>query len=245
MKEIGQDFLIEAERAGENLRREGIKMVFFDMDDTLVKTGEGFQKYIGEFSEWVAGESGLKRKEVHRRYMETIMGLRGEFSVRPEISGATMEIVRRWCGVEEGREHDEATEKIMELYLDPFEECEGAREVVDLVFNAAVRMGVITLAGEEWTRRKIRKHFFGRFEGFYCVDTAGKKDRRAWESALDEFEVLPEEVMVVGDSWESDILPALDLGIKKVIWINARGEHYEDERVIEIGGIGELKDLLI
>ena len=44
----------------------------------------------------------------------------------------------------------------------------------------------------------------------------------------------------MGDSWKSDILPVLDLGVKKVVWVNAREEYREDERVIEIGGIGEL-----
>ena len=235
----------EVERLSEYLGNGGIEMVLFDMDSTLVKTTEGFQESIWEFSGWIAEESGLEVEEVHERYMEVIKGLRGEFSVRPEVSGATMEIVRMWCGVEESEKYDKEIGKMMKLYLDPFEECEGASEIVDLVFKTGVRTGVVTIAGEEWTRRKIRKHFFGKFEDFYCVDSAGKKDILAWNKGLSDLEVLPEKVMVIGDSWKSDIVPALELGVKKIVWINIRGEEHKDERVIEIGEIGELKDVLI
>ena len=96
----------EVEMAKEYLKNEGIEMVLFDMDSTLVKTSEGFQESIWEFSEWIGERSGMKVEEVHRRYMETIVSLRSEFSVRPEISGVTMELVRRWCGVEEGKGYE-------------------------------------------------------------------------------------------------------------------------------------------
>lgn len=245
MEDRERSRLGEVERAKEHLKSEGIEMVLFDMDSTLVKTMEGFQESIWEFSGWIAEESGLEIEEVHERYMETIKGLRDEFSVRPEVSGVTMEIVRLWCGVKESKRHDEAVEKMMELYLDPFEECKGGSEIVDLVFKTGVRTGVVSIAGEEWTRRKIRKHFFGKFEHFYCIDPAGKKDTLAWNKGLGELGVLPEKVMVIGDSWKSDILPALELGVKKIVWVNGGGEKYGDEKVIEIGGIGELKDVLV
>ena len=245
MEDRERSKLGEVERIGENLKSDGIKKIFFDMDSTLVKTAEGFQESIWEFSGWIAEEGGLEMEEVNERYMETIVGLRGEFSVRPEISGATMEIVRRWCGVEESERYDEEVGKMMELYMDSFEECEGASEIVDLVFKTGVWMGVITLAGEEWTRRKIRKHFFGKFEDFYCVDPAGLKDTKAWKKGMNELNVLPENAMVIGDSWKSDIVPALELGVKKIVWINRKGEDHKDERVIEIGGIGELKEILL
>ena len=206
---------------------------------------KGFGRVFGRFSGWIAGESGLEVEEVFERYKETIKGLGDEFSVRPEVSGATMEIVRMWCGVGESERYDKEVEKMMELYMNPFEECERASEMVDLVFKTGVRTGVVSIAGEEWTRRKIRKHFFGKFEDFYCVDPAGKKDTLAWNKGLSELEVLPEKVMVIGDSWKSDILPALELGVKKIVWINIRGEEHKDERVIEIGEIGELKSVLI
>ena len=245
MEDREKSRLSEVELAKEYLKSEGIEMVLFDMDSTLVKTSEGFQEHIGMFTDWIAEEGDLEKEEVYGRFMETIIGLKGGFSVKPEISRVTADIVRKWCGVEENEGYEEAVEKLMEMYMDPFEECEGASEVVDLVFKTGVRMGVVTLAGEEWTRRKMGKYFNGKFEGYYCVDTAGKKDMMAWERALNRFEVLPDKVMVVGDSWESDILPALELGVKKVIWINARGEDHKDERVIEIGGIKELKDILM
>jgi len=99
MEDRERSKLGEVERIGENLKSDGIKKIFFDMDSTLVKTAEGFQESIWEFSGWIAEEGGLEMEEVNEKYMETIVGLRGEFSVRPEISGATMEIVRRWCVV--------------------------------------------------------------------------------------------------------------------------------------------------
>ena len=245
MKEKGQEFQVEVERAKEYLKNEGIEMVLFDMDSTLVKTSEGFQKHIRIFTDWIAGESRLEKEEVHGRFMEIMIGLKSELSVKPEISRVVADMVRRWCGVEENGKYEGAVEKLMEIYMDPFEECEGASEVVDLVARTGVRMGVVTIAGEEWTRRKIGKYFNGMFEGYYCIDPAGRKDTMAWERGLERFEVLPEKVMIVGDSWKSDVLPALELGVKKIVWVNVRGEKHEDKRVIEIGGVKELKEVLL
>ena len=38
----------EVERLSEYLRNEGIEMVLFDMDDTLVQTSKGFRESIWE-----------------------------------------------------------------------------------------------------------------------------------------------------------------------------------------------------
>ena len=232
----------EVEKARGYFQREGIEMVLFDMDSTLVKTTEGFRESINEFCQWVKEESGSEdeAEEIQRKFLEIYGPLRAEFGVYPVISEVIAENVRRQYGLAEDERYEQAVKELMEIYRSPFEICGGAKEMVEVVFGSGVRTGVVTIADDEWTKIKMREYFFGKFEGQYCIDTMGKKDVAAWKKGLERFGVEAEKVMVVGDSWWGDIVPALELGVKKVVWINEKGEDHKDERVIEIRGIKEL-----
>jgi len=82
-----------------------------------------------------------------------------------------------------------------------------------------------TLADIEWTQIKIenmKKQFGIRDLPFFTTDIDRPKDWKApIEGALSKGIEL-HELLVVGDSLDSDILPAISLGIKHLIWIDRR-----------------------
>lgn len=243
-KEVSQE-RSEVEVAREYFQKEGIEMVLFDMDSTLVETTEGFKRYITEFGDWIRGKSGSSDRAefIYEKFFSAYKGLREEFGVYPTISEVIADNLRKEYGLVKDEEYEVALMRLMKVYRDPFKECQGARKVVELVMASGIRTGVVTIAGEEWTQVKIREHFFGQFEGYYCVDALGKKDKWAWKRGLDKFGIQADEVMVVGDSWWSDVVPALQLGVNRVVWVNEDNEDYQDERVLEIRGIRELREV--
>jgi putative hydrolase of the HAD superfamily len=50
-----------------------------------------------------------------------------------------------------------------------------------------------------------------------------KPDPRIYQLALDYFNVLPEDTLFVGDSWEADVAGPLQIGMKAV-WLNKYGK---------------------
>ncbi|MFA6376090.1 MAG: HAD family hydrolase [Candidatus Paceibacterota bacterium] len=74
---------------------------------------------------------------------------------------------------------------------------------------------------------------------------AKKPDEKAFLAVLEKMQADPEEAMMVGDSLENDILPALALGMKAIL-IDRGGIHpkIDDPSIIKISSLGELKRYL-
>ena len=71
-----------------------------------------------------------------------------------------------------------------------------------------------------------------------------KPDPRIFKIAMQEARCQPHELLHVGDSWENDVLGALDVGAIPVFFNrNATGQ--EPQSVIEIGSLAELSSLLL
>lgn len=57
-----------------------------------------------------------------------------------------------------------------------------------------------------------------------------KPDRRIFEVALDELQAEPSEALMVGDSWEADVLGAYRAGIKP-LWLNVAQKPSQDPQL--------------
>lgn len=84
----------------------------------------------------------------------------------------------------------------------------------------------MTHAEKQWTFDKLRS-FRGLFKAKVSTPIDEPKDKQAWLEGMEELGVGPEGVMIVGDSVTSDVIPALQLGVKKVIWIS-NGRKWEE-----------------
>ena len=75
-------------------------------------------------------------------------------------------------------------------------------------------------------------------------DGIDKPDPRIFEIAMQEAQCRPHQLLHVGDSWENDVLGALNAGATPVFFNrNATGQ--EPQSVIEIGSLAELSSLLL
>jgi len=73
---------------------------------------------------------------------------------------------------------------------------------------------------------------------------ARKPDLKAFLAVLSKMKVDPEEAVMVGDSLENDILPALAIGIKSVLIDRENKIQADDPAIIKISSLKELKRFL-
>jgi putative hydrolase of the HAD superfamily len=113
----------------------------------------------------------------------------------------------------------------------------GARELLKSLRKLGIWIGVIT--NGQWSRQTEKLHAL-RLENLInemiVSETIGSKKpaQSFFEHALARAGVSPNECIVVGDLWETDIQGALNIGLDS-IWLNRYGHTYEPTaKVIEV-----------
>lgn len=103
-----------------------------------------------------------------------------------------------------------------------------------------------TLAGQDWTRVKIEnmKKMCGIDNiPFYTTSIESSKD---WERPVSDalnLGLTHQNILVIGDSLDSDIFPAQNLGVKNLIWIDRRDQNNTKENPYEIQDLIVVKTL--
>lgn len=124
----------------------------------------------------------------------------------------------------------------------------GVREVLTSLRAQGVRLALLTKGDLSVQRRRIdRSGLQPSFDLVRIVSEKSPNDIRATVAALD---VPPERAWMVGNSVRSDVLPALEAGIR-AIWIRAHVWEYErahdhlvDDRVVEVSHISEVPKVI-
>lgn len=70
-----------------------------------------------------------------------------------------------------------------------------------------------------------------------------KPNLRGFQMALENWNCSAEDVIMIGDSYENDILPAKSLGFKS-IWINLKNSSDHHDQLVKISGFNELEKAL-
>ncbi len=215
----------------ERFESWGIEMVLFDVDNTLINTSKLYREKMGDYCQFLEEKSGYGSEELAGMYFEAIYSMRDEFNVIPAIMEYPARILGMLTGVD-GEELEKEIGKILEIYDTNPDVFDGAVEQVKRVRDAGVDTAVVTHAEEGWTFDKL-KNFRGLFKEKICTPIDEPKDSRAWYEGMERLGVEPEEVMIVGDSISSDIIPGLQLGVGKLVWISS-GKKWEDMPVGDV-----------
>lgn len=208
---------------GGFLDRWGIEWLVVDCDDTVANTRQHFLKNYRDYAEYVGRKAKLKCWEnVYYRMLDIDREFRHEFQVRPARLYLTALTTARLYGLKE--EDDglmERVDRLMEIYKEAPEAYEGAREQLELVKGTGRKVGMLTHAGEDWTRRKLWSLGWGSvFDDYYCTPVEKSKGSEEWLAGIENFDTTPEKVMVWGNSINSDIIPAVEIGVNTVVWLD-------------------------
>ena len=95
-----------------------------------------------------------------------------------------------------------------------------------------MRVGVITNGVQSYQEGRLKRAgLYELFDFFYYGDTHQKPDPAFFNSILENENVEPHELLVVGDHVEKDIAGALGVGAKAV-WVR-EGSSLSEEQIVE------------
>lgn len=191
-----------------------IKAVFFDMDNTLLKTQELYEDAHVALAQLVARFAPIAEEDTIAVARRIEVGLFATFGyaaagLNQAFENTLLELVPSATAqaIAEARAiADTVYERQAELKP-------GAAEAMQQL-SPQCRLFLVT-AGEEWVQqwRLSSLPFAGLFEKVYIVP---EKDPALYRDILERAGLKPEEAVMVGDSLRSDILPALEVGMSAI-----------------------------
>jgi HAD superfamily hydrolase (TIGR01549 family) len=230
-----------------NLSTE-IKAVFFDVDDTLydhsyhihqamTAVREEFS-FLQEFSiEYLKGLSHKFLEEVHERL------LRGEITVEESRK------IRWQKFIEVTRKPKMDAMKLANFYSTSYYKNEravpGAIELLQIL-KGSYTIGIISnnLLDEQLNKMR-RIGIVEHIDTFAISEEVGvaKPDPKIFEVALERAGVTADEAILIGDSWNNDVLGALQVGIRP-IWFNRNETESLDSGITEISSFTPARNVL-
>lgn len=240
---------------------EHVKAIAFDADDTLWALQNYFEdvedEYCGLLSDYGSKE------EISSALFDTESANMEDLGYG--VKAFTISLVENAIKVSEGRISAKLIGTIVELgktllRLDA-KPLEGVEETlsklrsmskVDSVLSSSetrkFKLAVFTKGELQDQENKLWRSGLQRY--FDVVSIVSDKKPEAYRRLCRELEVKPEELVMVGNSFKSDIAPALKIGASAIhipfhtIWAHEKTEEFEHERLRRISHFSEILEIL-
>ncbi len=238
----------------EVVAANGIRAFLFDLDDTLLDTNAIFKDRMRIFSEDAARMSGADATATRNMLRHALDGLRDHLGLDHDLMAVAAHNTLRTVGLDPDNPHAKRiVEELLEIYSGKgYQRFHGAEETLNVLHGTSADTYIVTHASAASTQGKLRTtRLNGHFKGVFCIDPKGKKDEQAWSSVIsDRLQLMPEQVFVTGDSWTSDIAPAVAVGVPRAQILRIRTEHnYSNNGVVEgvqeVDSVRELPEYLL
>ena len=210
------------------IQERDIKHVVFDIDNTLLDTDKYYYDSLSSVAKYIA-ENYLPGKpdpeEVfkdlqkigYRRFKES--GFKPT-PYAPRVIGSVSEYLGEAVG-------EEITNSVRELLANfytqspkPYEE---TAKILNILNSIGVKLALHSHAQEDWTMMKVdmlEKLSELNFDSMFATDISKDKDEEAWLRVFNDSGYDIEKTLVVGDSLKSDIYPAINIGVRYLVWID-------------------------
>lgn len=211
--------------------------VIFDIDNTLLSTDSQFTQWQNLCSLDILENfplSSVNADEFVRR-MEICLNI--EYEER--LSSIEEVYIRAFLRYFNGNEPDNIAEimdrirKNFEDFYDTVPEIkDGVVDCLNHLREVGIPFGLNSLAQLLWTAKKTKylENITSKSNiPFNAVDITQKKDSDSWKRTAEKIGIPIEEALVIGDNWNSDIMPAVLAGCKNVVWINPRELSVSDD----------------
>lgn len=229
------------------------KHLFFDLDDTLIKCSGYFYdvedvvaKKILEYNkQYTYDEIRIKFNEKQFENLEK----HGYGPANFECS--LMQVAYEMIGYEFFSDNIQSfIKKESEiLYNGDIELIEGAKEVVEYLYDKGYEMSIITKGMEDvQTKRVEGLSIKNYFKDYHIVKHKLKED---YEELLKEYKLEPQNCYMIGNSPKGDINEAKKAGLNTIYIPNEHTWNYEEEQISEeapvtniLKNIVEIKNIL-
>ncbi len=214
-----------------------MKAVLFDIDDTLFDHKHSRLKALKLLQEKLPQLNVVSLEELEREHEKLLSAdyvqvLDGKISI---ADGTTQRIVKLCSiyGVNLNLEEAKTTASVYnQEYMKNRQPVPGSTLLLELLKKQAV-LGVVTNGLVEPQMEKLRVCQLDGLLDFVVVSEAvgyKKPSKEIFEMGLKQANVKPSEAVYVGDSWGSDVLPAVSVGMKAV-WLNRYGLKCPDPEI--------------
>lgn len=241
----------------EFLDDRGIDTVVFDLDNTLLATGEYYRQKTFQLGVELAKiiDPGGDLEKISKE-------IEGVIYEQYEKDGRKPSLIddRYILGLKEYLDEDIPNELIefvysffKDFYLHSPTPFEDTPRVLRALIESNRKVALHSHAQKEWTQIKVDllTKLIGYNLPFLATDIDQNKDRESWLKAFELVDSSVDKTMVVGDNFESDILPCVEVGCKNLAYVNKSGRDipkdysFEDSvRIVEIDEIGDILDNL-
>lgn len=239
---------------------ENIKAIAFDADDTLWALQNYFEDVEDEYCDLLS-DYGSK-EEISAALFETESGNMEDLGYG--VKAFTISLVENAVKVSDGKVSAKLIGTIVELgktllRLDakPLEGVEDTlsklrkMKQVDSMSATETRkykLAVFTKGELQDQENKLWRSGLQRY--FDVVSIVSDKKPEAYRRLCKELEVKPEELVMVGNSFKSDIEPALKIGASAIhipfhtTWAHEKTEEFDHEHLRRISHFSEILDIL-
>lgn len=206
------------------------KAVLFDLDDTLFDHAfaakRALEEIHGDLPRFADGPFDILEKEYGRLLEEVhLRVLAGEMTLDEARRDRVRTLLSGDGRTPANGEVDGLASRFRSGYLENRRVSEGAYELLEELREREVVVGVVT---NNLTAEQKGKLAFCKLDAFIdfmvTSEEVGipKPEKDIFEAALERADCRASEAVVVGDSWESDVVGARNAGIRAV-WYNPRG----------------------
>ena len=186
-----------------------LKVIAFDADDTLWVNEPYFRQTEERFYELLSGYSSQHTLE--RELLKTEIENLAIYGYG--IKGFVLSMIETALRVTNNAINAGAVEKIINLgkqMLDqPIELLDGVEDVL-LALKDKYRLVVATKGDLLDQERKLKKSGIGHY--FHHIEIMSEKDDTNYLKLIKHLDIRPDELLMVGNSLKSDILPVLNVG---------------------------------
>lgn len=186
-----------------------IKVIAFDADDTLWvnepyfrRTEEEFCNLLGEYLQPHALERELLKIEIAN------LPLYGY-----GVKGFMLSMIETALKISDKTISMEHIEKILDLgknlLNEPIDLLDGVEEVLETLKDK-YRLVVATKGDLLDQERKLKKSGLSHY--FHHIEIMSEKDDTNYRKLIKHLDILPQNLLMVGNSLKSDILPVLNIG---------------------------------
>ena len=225
----------------EKLRGLGIEAVLFDLDDTLIHTGEIFTRQRIEFVRTVSETTGIDACVLNDRIQE----LNDEEFLKTGVSPERWKVVLRRLSKEinDGGVVMDNLDIIMSIYQKEPRIIPGAKAILSGLRESNFKLGLVTHANTEWTMRKLNQTgLLNFFEVVVIANENGFKTEKHWNKCIDLLSVEANNCLVIGDNLKGDIIPSVALGARAILMPSHWSLYREGEVPCGVIQMNELRD---
>jgi len=229
--------------------KTNFKVIAFDADDTLWVNETFFRETEEKFCE-ILSEFCTSHEVMEELFATEINNLE---DYGYGTKGFVLSMIETALKITGNKVPQATLEKIIELgktqINQPVELLDGVVDVLEYLKNKDYKLIVATKGDLLDQERKLKKSKLEKY--FHHVEIMSNKKAADYKKLITHLDILPEDFLMIGNSYKSDIEPILELGGFGIhipfhtTWIHEKTEEKEEHpNWIKLKTISEIKSIL-